>query len=264
MPPNRCEDNGQPGWKWGDAPSAKCYTYTAGDEASETAARKKALAQAAAMGEFPGTGSRSTDVAYPSEILERRDSSVLSDEVDFKLRIIDVIAVPYEQEAEIGWRGEMWREVFSRGAFDGIEDHAGRVPVNREHILGDTVGKIVKLDPHDQRGLLASVKIARTLRGDDTLQLAAEGMLGASVGYFVKRGSDVDTNRRNMLRRVKRAYLDHLAMVGSPAYAGAETVAVREGLSTPSVGEPLMTPSLDEFLADDVFVWAKNRLSGEQ
>ncbi len=262
MPLNRCEDDGRPGWKWGD--TGTCYVYTAGDEASEAAARKKAMGQAAAMGEFPGTGSRNADLAFPTEILERRDSSVLSDDVDFRQRIIDVIAVPYEQEAEISWRGETWREVFLRSAFNGIENHAGRVPVNREHVIGDTVGKIVKLDPYDTRGLLASVKIARTLRGDDTLQLAAEGMLGASVGYFVKRGSDVEMNRRAMLRRVKRAFLDHLAMTASPAYVGAETVAVREGLSAPpAAGEPLVTPFLDEVLADDVFVWAKNRTSGE-
>jgi HK97 family phage prohead protease len=202
------------------------------------------------------------DVSGPVEILERHDSAVLSDDVDFRQRIIDVIAVPYEQEAEIAWRGETWREVFLRSAFNGIENHAGRVPVNREHVVGDTVGKVVRLDPYDDRGLLASVKIARTPRGDDTLQLASEGMLGASVGYFVKRGSDVETNRRLMLRRVKRAFLQHLAMTESPAYVGAETVSVREGLSAqPAAGKPLLTPVLDEFLSDDVLSWANTRTS---
>lgn len=255
MPLMRCEgEEGRPGWKWGD--SGKCYLYTAGDEESEAAARRKAMAQASAMGEFPGTGARRD---APGEILERRDSTVLED-VDFKQRIIDVIAVPYEQEAEVAWRGEMWREVFARTAFNGIENHAGRIPVNREHVLGDTVGKVVRADPYDKRGLLASVKIARTARGDDTLQLAAEGMLGASVGYFVKLGSDVEMNRRAMLRRIKRAFMDHLAMTGSPAYVGAETVAVREELlAQKAVGKPLVTPSLDEVMADEIFAWAKSR-----
>ena len=49
------------------------------------------------------------------------------------------------------WRGEMWRESFERGAFDGIEDHAGRVRVNREHVKGDTVGKVVDVRPAAQR-----------------------------------------------------------------------------------------------------------------
>jgi hypothetical protein len=200
-----------------------------------------------------------------TEILERSDAAVLSDDVDFKQRIVDIIAVPYEQEAEVRWRGEVWREVFTRSAFNGIEDHAGRVPVRREHTLGETVGKVIKLDPYDSRGLLASVKIAKTLKGDETLQLAAEDMLGASVGYYVKQGSDVDLNRRSMLRRVKRAFLEHLAMTDIPAYAGAVPVAVREGLSAqPAAGEqPLVTPALDELLSDDVLSWASKRLSGQ-
>lgn len=195
-----------------------------------------------------------------NEILERHDSAVLADDVDFKQRIIDIIAVPWGQEAEVLWRGEPWREVFERGAFDGIEDHAGRVPVNREHKRGDTVGKVVNLNPYDDRGLIASVKVARTLRGDETLQLAAEGMIGASLGYFVKRGSDVMLNRSAMLRRVKRAFLDHLAMTEAPSYAGAVPVAVREAPLSDAAGEPLRTPVLDVYTNDDVLTWAAGRV----
>lgn len=54
MPLKRCTDGGKPGVKWGDA--GKCYTYTPGNAASIRAARDKAMAQAAAMGEFEGTG----------------------------------------------------------------------------------------------------------------------------------------------------------------------------------------------------------------
>lgn len=202
--------------------------------------------------------------SFVGEIVERSDAAVLTDDVNFRQRIIDIIAVPYEQDADIIWRGEVWHEVFTRGAFDGIEGNAGRVPVNREHTRGDTVGRVISLDPSDGRGLLASVKIARTLRGDDTLQLASEGMLGASVGYFVKRPSDVQLNRGSMVRRVKRAFLAHLAMTDSPAYVGAIPVAVREGLSAqPEAVGPLVTPVLDELLADDVLSWANKRLSGK-
>lgn len=204
------------------------------------------------------------DEPNAGEILERRDAAVLTDDVDFKQRIIDIIAVPYDQEAEVRWHGEVWREVFARTSFSGIEDHAGRIPVRREHTLGETVGRVIKLDPQYERGLLASVRIARTIKGDETLQLASEDMLGASVGYFVKRPSDVELNRRSMLRRVKRAFLDHLAMTDSPAYVGAIPVAVREGLSAqPAAVGPLVTPALDEVLNDDVLSWASARLSGK-
>jgi hypothetical protein len=75
-----------------------------------------------------------------NEIFVRNDASLA--DVDVKQRIIDLIAVPWDQEATVPWHGEMWREVFRRGAFDGIEDHAGRIRVNREHVRGDTVGNL--------------------------------------------------------------------------------------------------------------------------
>lgn len=198
------------------------------------------------------------------EILQRSDAVVLADDVDFRQRIIDIIAVPYEQEGEVLWRGEVWREVFERSAFNGIEDHAGRIPVRREHTLGETIGKVIRLDPRDSRGLLASVKISKTPKGDETLQLAHEKMLWASPGYYVKRPSDVQLNRRVMLRRVRRAFMQHLAMTDVPTFHGAVPVAVREGLSAqPAAGQPLVTPVLDEFAADEILSWASARLSGK-
>ena len=189
-------------------------------------------------------------------------TSTLTD-VDTKLRLIDLVAVPYEQETEVMIRGERWNEVFSRGSFDGIEDHAGRVRVNREHVVGDTVGKVVAFDPSDPVGLLARVKIAQTPRGDETLALAEEDMISASIGYRTKKPSDVTSNRRTRMRRVVRAFLDHLSMVESPAYAGAQVLAVRaepSGLEVVQL-EPLPpTPSLDEYRDSDVLRWASDRL----
>jgi HK97 family phage prohead protease len=196
------------------------------------------------------------------EIFER-SGAVVSDDVNFKDRIIEVIAVPWDQKAEVRWRDETWGEVFERTAFDEAVQGSVRIPVNREHQRGYTVGRIVKMDPTNTQGLLASVKVARTSRGDDTLQLASEGMLGASIGYFIRKASDVALDKSAMLRRVKRAFLDHLSMVESPAFAGAETVAVHDALTPhPAAGkQPLVTPSLDEWAADDVLSWAATRLS---
>ena len=122
MPLKRCEDDGKHCWKWCDA--GKCYTFTAGDEASETAARKKAMAQAAAMGEFPGTGDRGGTAE-----VEHRHSTV--SDVNTRQRLIDIIAVPYDQETDVVWRNDLWHESFDRRAFDGVEAHVGRVQVNR-------------------------------------------------------------------------------------------------------------------------------------
>lgn len=200
------------------------------------------------------------DQAAPAEILTRSDASVL-DDVNFKDRIIEVIAVPWNQDAEVLWRGQVWRESFDPHAFDEAVRNQARIPVNREHSRGDTVGRIVNMEPGDPRGLMASVKIARTPRGNDTLQLASEGMLGGSLGYFVRKQSDVGLNRGSKTRRVLRAFMEHFSMVESPAFVGAETVAVHDGLTAhPAAGQQrLITPSLDEWMADDILSWANSR-----
>lgn len=245
MPLNQCESDGKPGWKWGD--SGKCFVYTAGNEASSNAAKKKALGQASAMGEFPGTGqnrSASTEVFH-------RSRAELPEAVSFKDRTIDVVAMPWNVETDIVWRGQVWREVFTRGAFNDAIEGKVRIPVNREHDHKDTVGRVTRMVDHDH-GLLASVKIAKTPRGDETLVLADEGILGASVGYFLDKMSDVVLNRRAMLRTVQRAFMEHLAMTEIPSFKGADIIAVHDQFTPhPAAGlQPLVTPALDEWLAD--------------
>jgi len=47
MPVKPCQENGKPGFKYGD--SGKCYTYTPGNTQSKAQARLKAEAQGAAV-----------------------------------------------------------------------------------------------------------------------------------------------------------------------------------------------------------------------
>lgn len=189
-------------------------------------------------------------------------SSTLQDVIR-KQRIIEIIAVPYDEETDVIWRGDVWHESFDRKAFDGIESHVGRVQVNREHVKGDTVGKVIAADPSHKDGLFARVKIYNTPRGDETLTLAEEGGTFPSIGWRLNRPSDHRTERRSMTRRVLRAYWDHQAFVEDPAYAGAGVLAVRAGQSGLAVAEmPLPdTPLLDEALNDPTLAWAAQRLS---
>ena len=189
-----------------------------------------------------------------SEILTRSDG-VLTD-IDSKERIIDVIAVPWGQEARVYWRGDYWTEVFERGAFDGIESRVGRVRVNREHRKGDTVGKIIEFDPNHEQGLFVRVKVVRGPKGDEILYLAEEDMISASIGYRANKGSDVLLDNEAKVRRVKKAFLDHLGMVEDPAFSGAEVLAVREGAEVVADGPLPATPTLDEMLKDPIISWA--------
>lgn len=179
-------------------------------------------------------------------------SAAITD-IKFAQRLIEVIAVPYEQEAVIEYRGELWRESFMRGSFDGIETRANRVRVNREHDESKTFGKVVTFHPSRQEGLVAEVQVASTPGGDEVLELANNDMVSASVAYGV-RNSDQELNRP--YRRIKRAFLRHLSFVEVPAYEGAGVLSVRgqESVGLASELPPLVTPKIDE-----VITWLRSR-----
>jgi HK97 family phage prohead protease len=195
-----------------------------------------------------------------SEILLRNDGTLT--DVDRGLRLIELIAVPWDQPAEVVWRGDIWTEVFRRGAFDGVQTRSDSIRVNREHIKGNTIGKIIEFDPSHIDGLFARVKIVNGPKGDEVLDLAAEDMISPSVGYRAAKPSDVQLDRQTRSRTVMTAFLDHLGMVEDPAYKGAKVLAVRGESSGSTVDEgPLLeTPLLDEFLNDPVLQWARGRV----
>ena len=182
--------------------------------------------------------------------LEVRNTSEVTG-VDVKQRILEVIAVPYGQEAPVEYRGEMWLESFDRGAFDGIETRTNPVMVNREHRKGDTVGKVLTWWPERTEGLVAEVRVARTPRGDETLALAADGMIRASIGFGVRLRDQV-LERSSMKRRIRKAFVDHLGLVEDPAYTGAEVLGVRgSDFDTLAADLPpiVARPELDELAA---------------
>jgi len=184
--------------------------------------------------------------------IEIRSTATEVADVNLKQRIITLVTVPYDQPAEIGYRGEVWKESFARSAFEGIEKRPQRVRVNREHLRGDTVGKAIAFYPDRPEGLVSDLRIAKTLRGDDTLALAEEDCLSASVGFGVLPSNQV-LDRRLMTRRINKAWLDHIALVEAPAYEGANVLDVRDALGAQiGVGERQDTPILDDFMADPI------------
>lgn len=153
--------------------------------------------------------------------VEQREASTIA----VSDRTVTVIAVPYEEPAIVEYRGQVWTEIFDRSAFRGGADPGRRVPVNRDHDRTRIVGKVVQFDTADPRGLLVSIRIANTVLGDETLSLAADDMLSASVGFAVPKGGErLDRARR--VRRILTARLDHIALVSAPAYDGARIVGV--------------------------------------
>lgn len=209
--------------------------------------------------------------ATPS--IETRSAAVQVDGVDFGQRIITVLAVPYEQPTQVPFRQEVWTEVFARSAFNGIETQNRKIPVTAaleipapDHRGGRLVGRVISSDPYREEGLVSEVKISRTDQGDETLALAADEALAVSVGFMVKNPRfDQDLDRYRKMRRVNRAFLDHLAFVGQPAYAGAKVLAMRgEGgdLGLEDQGAIIVspTPRMDEFLNDPILKWASDHV----
>lgn len=169
--------------------------------------------------------------------------------VDFAKRIITVIAVPYEESALVEYRSELWNEIFSRGSLDAVAAAPHRVRVNRDHNKSRTVGKAIQFRPDSDEGLVTEIRIAKTELGDETLALADDDCLSASVGFGVgPQGQTLD--RRTMTRRINKAYLDHISLVADPAYTGARVLSVR------NQGDLDIDPDTDE-----VFDWARRHLA---
>jgi len=163
-------------------------------------------------------------------------------DVSFPQRQIELIVMPYDQPAMVPWQDRMVSETIAPGAFDGVETRPNRIRVNREHDRMETIGRVLALHPSRDEGLVADVRISHTPKGDEALQLAADGCLDASAGFRPMEGGirwdgpDAYT--------ITRAWLGHIALTSEPAYVGANVLAVRslELVAT-------ATPNLDAWRA---------------
>lgn len=209
------------------------------------------------------------NIMIPS--VENRSDGVRIDGVDFGQRIITVLAVPYEHPTLVPFHQEVYSEVFSRSAFNGIESQARKIPATAaleipatDHKGGRLVGRVISSDPYGPDGLVSEIKISRTPQGDDTLELAADEALWPSIGFMVKNPKfDQEVDRHQKTRRVNRAFLDHLAFVGQPAYDGAKILAMRSAQdaalleSQQEAFSP--TPRMDAFMEDPIMKWMHER-----
>jgi HK97 family phage prohead protease len=154
-------------------------------------------------------------------------------------RIIDLIAVPYDEEARVVHQGRLIVETIAPGAFAGV---SSPVKVRRVHNPEQPLGRVVKFHPNDPRGLRTELRVVNTPAGDEVLELAADDLLSASVGMYPLPGGEQYTSNRSR-RRITRAVLDHIGLTGDPAYVGAKVLAVRANVDERPAR--LETPNLD-------------------
>lgn len=187
-----------------------------------------------------------TDLLLPEGELYLRTASTL--DVRYPERVIDLIAVPYDEDCRVVHRGRYITESVAPGTFSGVD--RGPITVNRAHDREQPVGRTIGVHPNDERGLRLELRIAKTPSGDEVLQLADEELLGASVGFAPYPGGEQYTEG-GLRRRITKAFVDHVAMTGDRAYEGAKVLAVRSADTLPAVlAERPATPNLDRILAE--------------
>ena len=152
-------------------------------------------------------------------------------------RVVELRAVPFGEVAEVRDtpNGRRYRESIAPGATDGLE--AGNVRL--EAIFGSPtadynthagvvlVGRGVEILPGDGGGLDMAFRISRTAAGDDALELARDGVLGAASVVFA--AGDHHERRDGVLERT-RIDVRRVALVERGAYRGAHVTAVRAAM----------------------------------
>ena len=164
-------------------------------------------------------------------------------DVSYPKRLIEMIVTPWEEEALVQHEGRLVKEIFSRGAYDGIERRANRVRCNRDHKIERTMGRAVAFHPSREEGLVGEFKIAKTELGDETLALAEEGILDAAAGYLPMANGETWETRNRV--RITRAFLGHVCFTPDPAYESARVLSVRNAAEREHVEVP-GTPNLDQ------------------
>ena len=173
-------------------------------------------------------------------------SAAITD-VGYPDRTIDLIAIPYDEWTAVEYKGRFVEESVAPGAFGAVVNRARKFLVNLEHDHERWLGNVVEVRTTDPAGLRAKIRIRRTPEGDQALNDAADGMLGASVGMAVS--PDHQRWETSTRRRIMKAFLDHIALTASPAYAGAGVLEVRHSPLVTPLPESA-TPNLDRILAE--------------
>ena len=168
--------------------------------------------------------------------------------VAYPERTLDLVVVPYDEWTPVEHHGRIVEESFAPGAFGAIRNRARKFLVNMEHDVTRWIGTVLDLDPANDVGLRATVKVRRSPEGDQALDDAADGLLGASVGFAAAPRHMEWTGDTRV--RIRKAFLDHIALTASPAYVGAEVVEVRSSVPIVTLPPTSATPNLDRVLAE--------------
>jgi len=143
-------------------------------------------------------------------------------------RTIVGLCAPYDRVATVSDGGLPYQEVIRNGAFRRSTKAPHRTLLNYEHRtdLGNVIGPATELVERDD-GLYGTFRVLPGALGDHALEVIRSGActgLSVSAALHPQGSRLVDgVVERNLL------ILDHVAVTASPAYDGAEVIALRSG-----------------------------------
>lgn len=145
-------------------------------------------------------------------------------------RTIYGIVVPYNYEQQIT---RSLREVFLPGAFAAVTRAAHRVKLLVGHDANQLPQGRATLLREDAAGLYGEFRVSKTQRGDELLELVADGAVDQfSVGFQPLQ----DRKRADGVVERVRAHLAEVSLVTFGAYSQQAAVAgIREASSTPNL-----------------------------
>jgi phage head maturation protease len=138
--------------------------------------------------------------------------------------------LPWGVPAQVVDRGRLVTETFTRGALDGTDP--ATVPLTATHPRDSgtlPIGRTMSIEDRADAAW-GEWLVSDTMIGNEVLALARDQVpLGLSIGFAeVPGGSRWSPDRSRVTRT--RAALDHVAVVRTPAFAGAGVVGVRDDL----------------------------------
>lgn len=145
-------------------------------------------------------------------------------------RTIVGIVVPYNHEQQIT---RSLREVFLPGAFSAVTRAAHRVKLLVGHDANQLPQGRATLLREEAAGLYGEFRVSKTQRGDELLELVADGAVDQfSVGFQPLQ----DRKRADGVIERVRAHLAEVSLVTFGAYGMAAAVAgIREQSQTPNL-----------------------------
>jgi HK97 family phage prohead protease len=161
-------------------------------------------------------------------VLERefnlRDAEIGSDG-----RTLVLACVPFDSPALVDDGDGPYLESFKRGAFATVATAPNRVELRYAHRQeGAPYGFGIDLI-EDPSHLIGRFRVAPSEAGDQILALVRDDQLnGVSIGFLAGRSDESMVNGQRRVERVKVKRLGEVSLTPSPAFRGAEVLAVRE------------------------------------